>query len=166
MSTYFIGCLHISHENMAKHRGFENSEEHDNYLIKQWNSVIKKKDKVYILGDVTMENRKHYHKLALLNGLKTVVLGNHDLEKDVPELLKYVDKVCGCVKYKGFIVTHIPVHTSQLNRFNGNIHAHIHEEEITSCGKVYFIDNRYINTDAKLLDFKPISFESIKNRNI
>lgn len=161
MSTYFIGCLHISHENMAKHRGFENSEEHDNYLIKQWNSVIKKKDKVYILGDVTMENRKHYHKLALLNGLKTVVLGNHDLEKDVPELLKYVDKVCGCVKYKGFIVTHIPVHTSELYRFKGNIHAHLHEYVILK--NEFEADKRYIHTDAKYLDFKPISFEEINN---
>lgn len=153
MSTYFIGCLHLGHENMAKHRGFEHSHDHDEYLIRQWNFVINKRDKVYILGDVTMESKKHYPQLARLNGIKTVVLGNHDKESHIPELLKYVDKVAGCVKYKGYILTHIPVHETQLHRFRGNIHAHIHEEKIE--------DNKYIHTDAKLLNFKPQTIEQL-----
>ena len=162
MSTFFIGCLHLGHESMAKFRGFENSEQHDNYLIKQWNSVIDKRDKVYILGDVTVESRKHYHKLNLLKGIKTVVLGNHDHEKDVRELLKYVEKVAGCVKYRGYILTHIPIHSDEFYRFKGNIHAHIHEKLVLDANGLP--DCRYIHTDAKLLDFKPISFEEIKNK--
>ena len=45
----FIGCLHLGHEWMAKHRGFENSEKHDEHLIESWNSIVNKKDLTYIL---------------------------------------------------------------------------------------------------------------------
>ena len=110
MSCYFIGCLHLGHNNIAKWRGFKDSEEHDEYLIKQWNSVIKKRDMVWILGDVGMETSKYYFKLDLLNGDKKVVLGNHDKWQDVPELLKYVKGVSGMVDYKGYALTHAPIH--------------------------------------------------------
>lgn len=125
-NVYFIGCLHLEHENMAKHRGFNNSAEHDAYLISQWNSVINKKDLVYILGDVTMESDK-YEKLALLKGRKIVVLGNHDLPKHTRYLLSYVESVGGMVEYKGYALTHCPISEEQIVFYRGNIHAHIHE---------------------------------------
>lgn len=148
--TRFIGCLHFGHKNMAIHRGFVDEVEHDEYLIEQWNSVVNKKDITYILGDITMEKSFWYYQLDRLNGIKHVVLGNHDRRQDIPELLKYVNSIGGAVKYKGYILTHIPIHPNEIGRFKGNIHAHIHENTL-----IPNYMNRYFNVDAKLIDFKP-----------
>jgi len=39
----FIADLHLGHENMAKKRGFSSAEEHDEHVIKMWNSVVHKR---------------------------------------------------------------------------------------------------------------------------
>jgi calcineurin-like phosphoesterase family protein len=56
----FIADLHLSHENMAKRRGFSTIEEHDEHIIEKWNSVVHKRDITYILGDITMEKSSPY----------------------------------------------------------------------------------------------------------
>lgn len=158
MATYFIGCLHLGHENMAKHRGFSCAEDHDMVLIDKWNDVVNKKDKVFILGDVTMESSKHYYKLDALKGFKHVILGNHDKPQDVPELLKYVGKVSGPQRYKkDYWLSHIPVHPIEFSyRIDANIHAHIHEVDLK--------DPRYIKVDASHLKYRPILFEEIETK--
>lgn len=166
----FIGCLHLGHEAIARYRGFQESYYHDEYLVNEWNKVVAKGDITYILGDVTMEKEEHYHILDQLNGRKKVVLGNHDKGKDVNELLKYVDEVAGAVDYKGYILTHVPIHPNEVLFYRGNIHAHIHHEnklqplEINhyDTKELHSTDNKYINVDAKLLNFKPISIAEFK----
>lgn len=156
MSVFVIGCLHLGHENMAIHRGFSGSVDHDEYLVKQWNNVICKRHKVFVLGDVSMEKEQSYETLKRLNGYKHVILGNHDLPQDVPKLLTYVDKVSGPFKYrKEYWLTHIPVHPIEFEyRVRMNIHAHIHEVDLK--------DPRYFNVDAHRLSYKPINFDEIK----
>ena len=88
--VHFIADLHFGHTNMAIKRGFETAEEHDEHIISQWNKKVNKRDVVWILGDITMESSKSYPLLNRLNGMKKVVLGNHDRQSDVPELLQYV----------------------------------------------------------------------------
>jgi calcineurin-like phosphoesterase family protein len=51
MSVYIIGCLHLGHENMAKMRGWQSSIHHDAFLVAEWNRVVNKRDKVFILGE-------------------------------------------------------------------------------------------------------------------
>lgn len=174
-SPGFIGCLHFGHTWMARHRGFNDEFEHDEYLISQYNSVVNKKDLVYILGDVTMNSPEYYYQLDRLNGRKIVILGNHDNYKDVNELLKYVDGVCGALNYKGYMLTHIPVHPSEIAFFEGNIHAHIHHENeladvrliprYNKIGEVESTKSKYFHVDAKLIDFKPKTLNQIINGN-
>ena len=61
----------------------ENKEEairkHDEWLIKEWNKTIGKKDFVYILGDFSWYKKEKTDEiLARLNGKKYLVRGNHD----------------------------------------------------------------------------------------
>jgi calcineurin-like phosphoesterase family protein len=128
----FIADLHLGHKNMATHRGFKDELEHDEHIISMWNSIVHKRDLTYILGDVTMETSKWYFRLDELSGRKIVVLGNHDMPKDIPELLKHVDKVAGMIQYKGIFLTHAPIHPMELDyRVSRNIHGHIHEKVVT-----------------------------------
>lgn len=171
----FIGCLHLGHESIAKYRGWNNAEEHDKHLIEQWNLVVSKRDTTYIVGDVTMERATHYHKLNQLNGRKIVVLGNHDRHQDINFLLQYVDGIAGVVDYKGFILTHVPIHPNEVQFYRGNIHAHIHhknklEQVIVSDS---YLDegnkpaptlHKYYNVDAHLIDYLPISIDEFKGK--
>ena len=170
----FIGCLHLGHTSIARHRGFDSSYEHDEYLIKQWNKVVHKRDLTYILGDITMEKSNDYYQLDLLNGRKVVILGNHDRWQDVPKLMKYIDGVSGMIDYKGFALTHAPIHPNEAHFYRGNIHAHIHHvnklEEVNTMNSYLDKDSiikptlhKYFCVDAKLIDYKPKTIEELLN---
>jgi len=154
---FFFSDPHFGHRNMAIKRGFETVEEHDEHIVEKWNSVVTKRDTVYLLGDITME-KANYSILSRLNGFIKGVLGNHDKPQHVLELLKYINSVCGMIKVKGFILTHCPIHDSEVDRFIGNIHGHVHENSIN--------DKRYFNVSAENINYTPISLEDIiKLRN-
>jgi calcineurin-like phosphoesterase family protein len=130
---------------MALKRGFKNIEEHDEHFISQWNSVVSKRDTTYILGDVTMEESTPYHLLDRLNGIKHVVMGNHERRQDVRKLLEHVDSVSGMVSYKGLILTHCPIHPMELDdRYHKNIHGHIHKKQVMLEMWTNIPDTRYI----------------------
>jgi calcineurin-like phosphoesterase family protein len=166
-NVLFIADLHLGHTNMAVKRGFKTAEEHDEHIISQWNKKVHKRDTVYILGDVTMESSKPYPLLNRLNGIKKVILGNHDVAKDIPELLKYVHSVSGMVRYKGIWLTHCPVHERELEfRVPRNIHGHIHEnhvmrEELYIEGTVWEKDPRYHCVSCEHVDYTPVTLEEL-----
>lgn len=149
----FISDPHFGHRNMAIRRGFKDEFEMGEHIVKCWNSVVNKKDVTFILGDITMEKSFDYYWLDQLNGIKKVILGNHDQPQHVPELLNYVNKVAGIIYYKSkefgnIILTHAPIHPCELNyRFDTNIHGHVHENTLD--------DTRYINVSAEVINYTP-----------
>jgi calcineurin-like phosphoesterase family protein len=164
MSTVrFIADLHFGHVNMAIKRGFSTVEEHDEHIITQWNSVVNKRDVTYILGDITMEKKSSYPLLGRLNGVKHVVLGNHDRRQDVPHLLQHVENVAGMVQYKGIMLTHVPIHPMELEyRFNKNIHGHIHDKVVMKMLDGWeVIDERYFCVSCEQVDYKPKTLEEL-----
>lgn len=82
---FYTADLHFGHANILKYcnRPFQNVEEMDEQLIKNWNSVISAKgDTVYILGDFSFykDQQKTINVLNRLNGSeKHLILGNHDV---------------------------------------------------------------------------------------
>ncbi len=169
MSTVrFIADLHLGHANMAKRRGFSSVEEHDEYIIKKWNSVVVKRDLTYILGDVTMESAKSYPLLDKLNGRKIVVGGNHDKPTHTKELLKHVDSIAGMVQYKGIFLTHCPVHPREMEyRIKHNIHGHIHENYVEYTFRFFGIkilsriDRRYHCVSCEHVDYTPKTLKEL-----
>ena len=151
---FVISDLHLGHKNMATKRGFDSVEEHDNFIISQWNKVVLKKDTVWILGDITMEKSAPYQLLDKLNGYKKVVLGNHDQPQHSKKLLNYVNSVCGMTKYKGLILSHCPIHERELEIFGcKNIHGHVHEKSLD--------DSRYINVSCEAVNYTPVPIDSL-----
>lgn len=163
----YISDPHFYHENMAIKRGFKNADEMNNHIIQEWNKIVKKRDITWILGDITME-KANYSILDKLNGIKKVVLGNHDKPQHVPELLKYVNQVCSCFKKQGIIFTHIPVHENELRRFRYNIHGHTHEYNILvhpSIADEAWDEKheKYINVCMEVLNYQPKTLEELLN---
>jgi calcineurin-like phosphoesterase family protein len=168
MSTVrFIADLHFGHENMAKHRGFASAAEQDEYIVAQWNKTVHKRDITYILGDVTME-KANYDILDRLNGMKRVVLGNHDKQEDTAKLMPHVNSVAGMVQYKGIFLTHCPIHPMELDyRVRYNIHGHIHSKLVERDFKLFGItmfkrvDRRYICVSCEQVNYTPKTLKEL-----
>lgn len=146
-NVYVISDLHFGHKNQAKRRGFDSVEAHDAHIIEQWNTIVDKKDTVWILGDVTYEKASLYPMLDELKGIKKVVMGNHDLPQHASKLLNHVHAVCGMFEYKDLVLTHCPVHEQELHKFSHNIHGHLHEHNLD--------DPRYINVCCEQVNYQP-----------
>lgn len=150
----FISDLHLGHDNIlnwSPSRHGNNIHDHDRWIIEQWNSVIRKRDTVYLLGDVAF-SREALAQCAQLNGNKNVILGNHD-KYDIELYQQYFTVCRGIMKYKGFWLSHAPIHPDEL-RGCRNIHGHVHNKTIP--------DNRYINVCVEAVHGTPIFFDQIK----
>lgn len=80
---YYISDCHFFHRSLLTSmdkRPFESVEEMNEFMIKQWNSRIKKNDEVVILGDFSWGTGEQTEELLKrLNGRKYLIKGNHDL---------------------------------------------------------------------------------------
>ena len=176
-NIFFTSDNHFFHEKILEfekeYRPFKTIEEHNEELIKRWNVKVGKRDVVYCLGDFCF-GRKNLEIANELNGIKKLILGNHDLFP-MEEYMKYFTKIYGCLKYKEYILTHIPVHESQKYRFKGNIHGHLHSKVVMKneqweCPDCFqkinklkqSIDPFYINVSIEQHDLAPVSFDEIK----
>jgi calcineurin-like phosphoesterase family protein len=168
IKTWFISDTHIGHANILKfepyYRPFDTIEEHDQELIKRWNSVVRPQDHVYHLGDAVF-GQQNLYKLGVLNGDKRLIMGNHDCYK-TESYMQYFTKLYGCLQWNAFcILSHIPVHEDQLNgRYRYNIHGHKHSKLVLD--KDGNPDKRYINVSVEQQNLTPISWEELKERYI
>ena len=157
MSTiFFISDLHLGHGkefilNRLAPIKFSCAEEHDEYLVKQWNSVIRKRDSVYVLGDVAV-NKRFLPILDRMKGDKQLLMGNHDMYR-TEEYLKYFTRIRPSFKHKGFWLSHIPIHADSLRGIM-NIHGHVHHNNVK--------DPRYINCCVEALNGVPMSLDEAK----
>lgn len=74
--------LHLGHANIARLRGFDDVDEHDEVLAANWDRVIKEIDQVWVLGDVSMSGTRTVgnalYWIADRPGIKHLIAGNHD----------------------------------------------------------------------------------------
>lgn len=183
MNTFFISDLHIGHENIIKFtedsytHGWEivgdniqmlignevyswkqiqvpkSMEEWKDRIKKNWNSKVKDKDHVYILGDLSMKNRSDLNEvfqfLAELNGIKYLIPGNHDdelikkiysplsideeklLNKSKLFLLSQIEEISvpmpGNLPARKLVLSHYPIYSFKSCGFNSTLlFGHIH----------------------------------------
>lgn len=155
MSVFFTSDWHLGHEKVAKHRGFVSAEAQDQMIVDRMGCVLTKRDTLYILGDLTWTPER-LGPVALLPCRTHLVLGNHDY-CTLDQYLTAVDTVHGCLKYKKFWLTHIPVHPQEMYRVQGNIHGHIHKGAATQP-----LDWPYINVNVDFWDYQPVSLVEIR----
>lgn len=79
---YYISDQHFFHNSLIlsmDNRPFSSVDEMNEYMINQWNSVVKKNDEVVILGDLSIEKwEKTKPIVEALKGKKYLITGNHD----------------------------------------------------------------------------------------
>lgn len=83
MAIFYISDTHFGHKNIIGYdqRPYFTVAEMDEDMIQRWNSVVKPRDVVYHLGDVSWyKTEAEAEILARLNGDKILIRGNHDYE--------------------------------------------------------------------------------------
>jgi calcineurin-like phosphoesterase family protein len=77
---WFIADTHFLHPRITHFTSRPvSAEDHDEWLLSRINERVGKKDTLYVLGDVSMGNKSKTEKiLDRMNGIKTLILGNHD----------------------------------------------------------------------------------------
>ena len=166
-NKWFISDHHLGHGNAINWlddegiqlRPFSSGEEMDEYIVDKHNSVVKPGDSVYCLGDFAIP-RQSIHMAQYLNGSLRLIRGNHDIYA-TKDYLKYFKQIYGVKVFSEhrMVCTHIPVHTYNLERWNINVHGHLHSNLITGL-----YAEKYVNVCVEQLDYTPIHIDEILAR--
>lgn len=171
--------LHLGHGKIIQYEKirsrFSSAEEMDNYLIKRWNSVVSPIDHVYINGDVSFhDDAKTKELIESMNGVKHLILGNHDKDRSWGKWLK-----CGFASVQSELIlqaakdirlkfSHYPYsgENSHEGRFMDKrpvkqdglwlVHGHMH-----SKGSKFDAENQQVCVSTELWDFKPVNIDTI-----
>ncbi|TBA24696.1 metallophosphoesterase [Rhizobium ruizarguesonis] len=87
VKKFYVSDTHLGHERMLsmQPRPFSTIEEHDEYIVAAWNSVVGDDDIIYHLGDFAFNLSRDADRIrtifARLKGRKFLVIGNHDVDK-------------------------------------------------------------------------------------
>ena len=148
---YFTADLHLGHSSIIRHcnRPFATIEEHDEALIKNWNSVVSKRGLTYILGDFALprkiegvDSMKMYrHYFHALNGRKILIKGNHDhMSRDMYSLFTEVrDVMEPKIDSEKIFLFHYPCQSWNAS-CHGRLHlyAHVHNRSIEHVSRLSF----------------------------
>lgn len=177
--VFFISDTHFGHRGIIEFsatkpfRPFATIEEHDEELVRRWNFVVGVKDTVWHLGDFCFGKRT-LEIAARLNGNKKLVMGNHDMYP-TGDYLRYFSRLAGVIEYKGLVLSHSPLHESQLARWRGNVHGHLHADRVMRVvkGDTYpdtppqsEPDPRYVSVCCEQTDLAPVPFDWILNKGM
>jgi len=156
---FMISDMHFSDTNIIKYanRPFPNSHVMNKHIIRNWNNTVQPNDEVFCLGDISSRDRDNLpYIIQQLNGIKTLILGNHDRDES-PEYWKDVGfnvvSKYPIIIDEFFILSHEPMYLTESMPY-ANIHGHIHHLRYDS--------NQYFNVSVECINYIPMDFEDIK----
>jgi len=171
MTVFVISDLHLGHRGVLtfEHddeplRPFTRLHEMHQYITERWCAVVTPSDKVYVLGDVAMA-KSVKNLIAGLPGVKRLVKGNHDHFSDNWYHEAGFQRIYGVRQINGVWLTHVPMHPCSMDRAIGNIHGHMHANEVMTYGKGPNMrpDLRYFNCSVERVNYTPVSIDAITN---
>lgn len=164
---YYISDNHFFHKGVIErmeNRPFNSLEEMHDYMIKQWNSRVKRGDEVVILGDFSFGNTEQtLDILRQLKGKKYLIVGNHDkwLKKYDNEKHHYFRLIAPYHEMndnkRKVILSHYPIfcYNGQFRNKDGKfttwmLHGHIHNSPDVGLVEKY----KEITKDYKRVVYK------------
>lgn len=166
---WVISDTHLNHSNILSFtdenrnyiRPFSSVQEMNERILDRWNSVVKKGDIVYHLGDVTFGSKEDFKALwPKFNGSKRLVVGNHDDVKFLSSggFFKKVTMWRVWSEYN-MIFSHVPLHRSSLKNWTKfdseclNVHGHIHHNRSP--------EGPYFNVSCEAVNYTPMHIEDL-----
>jgi len=129
--------------------------------------VVSSGDLVLHLGDVAFSGQAYDEIMPQLNGEKRLIRGNHDRFSE-GRYRRHFNRILGCYIRDNYVFTHVPIHPESLARWRGNIHGHLHANNVTRPRGYPFRhltpvkDTRYFNASVEQINYTPINFEDVK----
>lgn len=155
-----IADLHLGDETVcgrstrgAARRPFKDADEMAREIVRRWNETVRPDDTVYVLGDIGRGS--HVRSIHHLNGRKHLVAGNGDhlcaiARSDLFESISVARWM------PGVLLTHIPIHPSQLRGRAINVHGHLHAASVG--------DPRYHCVSVEQTDYWPVRLDNLIGR--
>ena len=156
-SLWLCADTHFGHKKLLEWQGRPFNI--DEIIIKEWNSLISKKDSVLHLGDLSMRNKEITKAFTdQLNGSKFLVRGNHDGHSETwykdcgfttvePIYKRFKDKYENRITV---LFTHEPVQDLPEGWYN--IHGHLHGDDHRGTSP----STRHYDVGVDVYDYKPI----------
>ena len=165
--TWVYSDPHFGHANICKFtdrdgnpmRPWDDVEEMDETMIRDFNDLVDPNDWVIFLGDLSMNYKGYERAIPRLVGKKILVKGNHDTfsHDTYKKHFRAVVPMIGL--YGTCIMTHIPIHPGSIERYKKCLHGHTHNAFVRK--EDGSIDERYINCCVENTDFKPVLLNSL-----
>lgn len=146
--------LHFGHQRefLYEPRGFTSIYDHDEEIIKNWNSVVDIDDDVYILGDIMLNDNEYGIKLfKRLKGKIHIIRGNHDTDARMELYSKCWNVVEICegkflkVDKQNYFLSHYPSLTSNFDEDKP-----LHKKIINLCGHSH-CQNKFQDMDKGII---------------
>lgn len=169
--TFFTSDLHFFHENVIKfcNRPFGSVEHMNESLVNNWNKVVSDEDHIWVLGDISFGKVKETDEiLSRLNGIKHLIVGNHDRKGRCEDLFnKYWEKhfVDKHDYYRlkvddwKFVLCHFPF--ASWERGYINLHGHLHSVKDSYIPKYLQYD-----VGVDLNNYAPVSLDDVVDKAI
>lgn len=161
---WFTADLHLGHGSILNYckRPFVNIQEMDREIKSNFFRLLKSKDELYILGDLSLKREYSINFLQVLknNGIIIhFIRGNHDYNVKDSELLHYCETVSNIkeITIKGHHITlcHYPMRSwNKAHHGAWHLYGHVH-------GRLHLKEKCY-DVGVDINEFKPISFDQLK----
>ena len=169
---FFTADTHFGHRNIIKYCGrpFSSVEEMNEAIIENWNSVVRKDDTIFHLGDFAMGDTTEWNRiLERLNGNIYLILGNHDLKtirKGINGFKHIAMQMMICYKGQKIYLNHFPfLRYSGADRNTWQLFGHVHTNYINNLkdsSRLQMLMPTQYDVGVDNNNFTPISFEQIK----
>ena len=168
---FYTADLHLGHANIIWicKRPFASIEEMNRTLVKNWNNVVTDNDTVYILGDFAYRSAVSMKPvLKNLNGVKHLILGNHDFAwiKNI-KLEEYFASVSPMAEINDgdtrITLCHYPMLSwNRMARGAVLIHGHIHNNGNENRAFTILRNMNAYNAGVDVNGFTPVTLEQLK----
>lgn len=177
---FVISDTHFFHDNIVKYSGRDKQLErligkdearrtdHNEYMVRQWNSIVGDEDKILHLGDLFAwfkDGKQKFEQRILprLNGDKYLIIGNHD-EEPVSEYermgFKVVEPFILVINGQKVSFDHYPWAYNEDHPGEIRVHGHIHTNgyPLTSNWREGCVPTRprQINMSVEMIGYTPI----------
>ena len=178
---FFTSDIHAYHENIIKscHRPFKNSEEMNEALINNWNSVVDDDSIVFCLGDFAWGGYNKWKSFReQLNGHIILIKGNHDdknltttAERELFDYTTYQMKIK--VENRAVYLNHYPFlcyagiyrePQDQVWALHGHIHLGPNSLEGKDIPRMQYLYPTQYDVGVDMNNFTPISWEQVKEK--
>ena len=169
MDIWFTADSHYDHENSIKYsdRPFSNVKEMNECMMDKHNERVKKRDKVYHLGDFafTRDFNRFMEIRRRLNGHMFLLRGNHDPLKFMRRATSYGGGLFGYSSVREsdkikhgddvIVMSHFPMYIWDCSHYGSfHLYGHVHNQVKIDHGKS-------MNVGVDVNDFAPVHIDEV-----